>query len=479
MKKIIPIVTVLGAGALLAGCSTNMQVKKENFTNYLRSFQENVEDYTKLEENKNLSKVTFNKYKLNIQTQEDDLIENLDAINSINETESIADMELQEQELNVENTTEIRDNELKIENNQDDQTDDELEDKIQQISTLYSLSNDIENSCDDFCELKEEITNAIIETQNLINQIQEKKIELSREQRMFITEQSLQLKNLGRQLSNITTELSFNLSDLNTIMTENNQDIDNLSLKYLVVLDNLVNGNEMLQSGISTLNLINQMFNLPNGMPSNNRGRILYGFQNNNEPAVFKDYIYENGELKENTQDNTENNEENAELATENEKKTNIDTYANTNLKSNIDTYGNYNTPRNIDTFFNTALLDNEFMYGNGNYGGYGMNNGMYGYNPYMQNYYQYEQGNTTNRQIDKDNTQNIDNQNSNNTNKRNKKKFTLKKNIDTYMDENEPHISIKIQNIKNSISGFFNKFKKSDLNDKIKNPVYRESSQD
>ena len=32
MKKIIPIVTVLGAGALLAGCSTNMQVKKENFT---------------------------------------------------------------------------------------------------------------------------------------------------------------------------------------------------------------------------------------------------------------------------------------------------------------------------------------------------------------------------------------------------------------------------------------------------------------
>ena len=443
MKKIIPIVTVLGFSAMLTGCNANMQLKKENFTNYLRSFQEDVNDFTRLNE-KDAIQTSFNKYKLTLKNE---MLNYPDKIIDTTELESI----------------DVNDEVNALENN-------EIDKNSEKISTLYSLSNDIQDSCNEFCKLKEQITNAIIETENLMTQIKENKVELTREQRMFITEQSMQLKNLGKQLSNITTELSFNLSDLNQIMTMNNQNIDNLSLKYLVVLDNLVNGNEMLQSGINTLGLINQMFNLPNGMPSNNPSRILYGFQQNNNPMVFKDYyIDENGELTENSQEKTEENADNQTESIIVEEKSNVDTYSNTNLKSNIDTYQNTNVPRNIDTFFNTALLDNEFMYGNGYNGYYGshpMNNRMYSYNPNMQNYAYYERNNTNNSTNTNENTQHIENK----ENKKEEKKIKFKKNIDTYQDENEPHISVKIQNIKNSISGFFNKFKKPE----IENPVYR-----
>ncbi|MBQ8615515.1 MAG: hypothetical protein IJ415_03000, partial [Clostridia bacterium] len=369
-----------------------------------------------------------------------------------------------------------------------------INEQTEKISTLYSLSNDIEDSCDDFCELKEEITNAIIETQNLIEKVQSKELELTKEQRMFITEQSMQLKNLGRQLSNITTELSFQLSDLNQIMTANSDDIDTLNMKYLIVLDNLVNGNEMLQSSLSSLNLINQMFNAKSTLPPNNRGRILYGFQHNDNPPVLKDYyINENGEIVDNSNnadssqtgnnslENQESDNENT-VEVENDGKSNIDTYQNRALRTNIDSYYNINTPRNIDSFFNTALLDNEFMYGNGAYG-YGGVNGMYGpANPYMNNYTNYEHNNTNNGGDNLNNTQNreenVQNENTSNETKKENKRIKLKKNIDTYKDENEPDIKTKLGNIKNSITGFFTKFNKpdlkSDLDDKIGNPVYR-----
>ena len=346
---------------------------------------------------------------------------------------------------------------------------------IEKLSTLYTLSNDIEESCDDFCELKQNISNAIIETQNLIKKVQNKEVELSHEQRMFITEQAQQLKNLGRQLSNITTELSFNLSDLNQISLMNNNDIDNLSLKYLVVLDNLINGNEMLQSGLSSLNMINQMFNMNNeNIPSNNQGRILYGFRQNNNPPVIKDYyINENGELIENNQNSNITNEEAQEELNDSssDNSNNIDTYQSNSSMSNIDTYNTARPPKNIDSFFNTALLDNDFMYGNGNlnYGmGYGMNN------PYFANYTNY-QNNATDGVNNDTSTQNE----KKNENKKEKKKFRLKKNIDTFKDENEPDIKTKLTTIKNSISGFFNKFKKSDLNDKLDNPIARYNSND
>lgn len=519
MKKILPILSIVAASALIVGCSTDMTTKKETFINNLNAFKQDVNDYAQLNESK-LTKTALNKYKLSIESNN---LQNLNDITNSNMSSAEIIEQGTENNTSLEENEEIQPsidenlNEIAHEsyeetqeslNNEEDYQDEEnnsAEEEFDttaenlniiektdnttqsQISTLYSLSSDIEDSCDEFCELKEDITNAIVETQNLIQKIQNKELELTREQRMFITEQSTQLKSLGRQLSNITTELSLNLSDLNQIMATNGQDIDNLSLKYLVVLDNLVNGNEMLQSGLSSLNLINQMFNMRSGSVPNNHGRILYGFKNNDNPPVIKDYfIDENGELVENKQEDssytqeTENSETQQENENKTENTTNIDTYKNSLLASNIDTYNHSNTPRNIDSFFNTALLDNEFMYGN-NYG-YGGINGMYPMNPYMNGYANYERANTNYSVNNNQNNQNIENNQKNeNTKKSNKekKRIELKKNIDTYKDENEPHIKVKLNNIKNSITGFFGKFKKADLEDKINNPVYRYDTND
>ena len=475
-KKIIPIVTLLGASALIVGINMPESEKKENISSHIDSFSQDVSNYVSA--NANLSATALNKYTLSLQENLDD-IPSLDALSSDktetnNETPKTTTVD---DNNNIKTSDEIDDYDYteNIDNeNEDNDGTQELEitpiedEELSQISTLYSLSNDIESSCGEFCELKEQISNAIIETQNLIEKVQNNEIELNNEQRLFITEQAQQLKNLGRQLSSITTELSFNLSDLSQLMKTNNQNIDNLSLKYLVVLDNLVNGNEMLESGLSSLNLINQMFNMrSSGAEPNNHGRILYGFQHNNNPPVIKDYyIDENGNVVENNIQN-ENDESQEENVTKN---ANIDTYKNSNLTTNLDTYNNSNLNHNIDSFFNTALLDNEFMYGN-NYG-YGMN----GYaNPYMNHYQNYEKNTTSNGANQGNNTQNdVDNQNQTNQNNKEKKRFKLKKNIDTFKDENEPSIKTKLGNIKNSITNFFSKSKKMDLNDKIDNPIYR-----
>ena len=475
-KKIIPIVTLLGASALIVGINMPESEKKENISSHIDSFSQDVSNYVSA--NANLSATALNKYTLSLQENLDD-IPSLDALSSDktetnNETPKTTTVD---DNNNIKTSDEIDDYDYteNIDNeNEDNDGTQELEitpiedEELSQISTLYSLSNDIESSCGEFCELKEQISNAIIETQNLIEKVQNNEIELNNEQRLFITEQAQQLKNLGRQLSSITTELSFNLSDLSQLMKTNNQNIDNLSLKYLVVLDNLVNGNEMLESGLSSLNLINQMFNMrSSGAEPNNHGRILYGFQHNNNPPVIKDYyIDENGNVVENNIKN-ENNENQEEDVTKN---ANIDTYKNSNLTTNLDTYNNSNLNHNIDSFFNTALLDNEFMYGN-NYG-YGMN----GYaNSYMNHYQNYEKNTTSHGANQGNNTQNdVDNQNQTNQNNKEKKRFKLKKNIDTFKDENEPSIKTKLGNIKNSITNFFSKSKKMDLNDKIDNPIYR-----
>ena len=475
-KKIIPIITLLGASAFIVGVSLPAGEKKENISNHIESFSQDVSNYVSA--NANLSTSALNKYTLSLQENLDDIpsLDTLSANDRAQADNEISKTITDDDNDNITTPNEINDND-NTENINNDNNDEiqELEtspiddEELSQISTLYSLSNDIETSCGEFCELKEQISNAIIETQNLIEKVQNNEIELTNEQRLFITEQAQQLKNLGRQLSNITTELSFNLSDLSLLMKTNNQNIDNLSLKYLVVLDNLVNGNEMLQSGLSSLNLINQMFNLrSSGAEANNHGRILYGFQHNNNPPIIKDYyIDENGNVVENNNTKTENNENPESVS---DKKTNIDTYKNSNLTTNLDTYNNSNLNHNIDSFFNTALLDNEFMYGN-NYG-YGMN----GYNnPYMNHYQHYEKNTTSNGVNHENNTQNdVDKQNQTNQTNKENKRFKLKKNIDTFKDENEPSIKTKLGNIKNSITNFFSRSKKLDLNDKIDNPIYR-----
>lgn len=458
LKKIVPIVALIGASALVVGISnTPTQVeKKEAFITNINAFKNDLENYS---ETSNVVQTAMNKYMISLEN------ENLDDLQNI--------QTLEETEYNeVENNTEINDEKSVLEETipnhltKDIQEEDLVDQSITQTDidetiTLYSLSSDIENSCDDFCLLKENISKAIVETQNLIEKVQKKEIELTDEQRLYISEQAQQLKNLGRQLSNVTTELSFNLSDINTLMLSDNNNFNSLSMKYLVVLDNLVNGNEMLQSGLNSLNLINQMFNMnSNTIPPNNKGRILYGFKQNNENPIIKDYYINNdGELVDNSQNSTTTTPDSTDDANKNQV---VDTYQNNKLKSNIDTYNNTNLPNNIDSFFNTALLDNQFMYGN-------VHGNNLAYNPYMNGIAYQNQ--PTNGVENKNNTQDTDNETK--KEKREKRKFQLKKNIDTFKDENEPDIKTKLGNIKNSISSFFG------LNEKIENPVSRYNPSD
>ncbi len=493
-KKIIALLSLVGIAGTLAGC--NMNVNSENFKENIDEFKQHMAEYSKLSSEK-ANKTIFNKYKLSIFSPNDATLVNGEELN-VEETNNAPNQDKNiEKDANempksdtinkiapetIENSapkTIETENDYKtktLENNLENapKVVDEINpnsNKDEKISTLYSLSDDINSECEDFSTLKNNLTSAIIETQNLIDKINKKEINLTAEQRMLITEQSKQLKNLGRQLSHITTELSLNLSDLASLMRENG-DLDNISLKYLVVLDNLINGNEMLENGLNSLNLINSMFNMSNRIPPNN-GRILYGFRRNNEPPVIKDYVIdENGKLVENkTPDNEQNEATNTENNTQNAKQ-------DTKLKTNIDTYrGNRS---NIDSFFNTALLDNEFMYGNNRFGGaYGP--GMMGYgggfNPYYENQYvnQNEQEATKYRVINEDNTQNNErdtaDDNKENTVKESKKRG-LKKNVDTYKTADTPSLSTRIKNIKSSFSNFFSKFSKP--KSKIENPVYK-----
>jgi len=499
MKRILPIVAVIGCSALFVGCDHMMQSKQnENLIN-IKDFKETINQYN-LNKPENVSKTVAN-YNLSIIDRDNDislidenLETNIEKI-EINDEEIDEDFLVEENE-NDEVTEENENNLLEKDENANEEIDNEDGDEksksiyennkmMPEISTLYYLSNDIDEQCNEFCELKTKIMEAIAESEKLSEKIKNNEVNLSREQRLYINEQTNQLKALSRQLSTATNELSFNLSDLNAIMKENNQDIDALSLKYLIVLDNLINGNEMLQNGLSSLNLINNMMHLnTRNLPNN--GKILYGYQQNNNPPVIKEYyVNENGDLVgkqiENETNNENVNNDNLMTLEENEKKVNIDTYKDTNLVSNIDTYGN--TRQNIDTFFNTALLDNDFMFGgnnlanNGMYGnnlGYG---GMYGGYPNIYQYAGYEQqnklNNSTNGVNNNLNTPNVEQQNNNQEPKKTKKKFKLKSNIDTYKDAKTPDIKTKIKNFKSSISNFFNRAMIDD-NQKVVAPIYK-----
>lgn len=476
MKKLLPILTIVGLSAMLTGCNPTGNINKQTLEENINSFKNDLYQFTNFKEKNNLD-TKFNKYNLSILT-------------SIEEYDEPKTLELNENDYeNLEKTQETLDNAIN-ENESDESNDEIIENETnenqtmensneitenlgetnkpnsEEFSTLYSLSCDIENSCDEFSELKEEISSAIYETENLINKIKNNEIELSREQRMFLTEQSCQLKSLGKQLSNVTNELSYNLSDLKTLLNQDDIDTDSLSLKYLIMLDNLLSSNQMLQNSLNSINLMNQMMFARSNMNPNNRGRILYGFQQNNEDPIIKDYIVdENGELIEN-----KTNEEVAPSETENSEQANADTIKTSKFTPNIDTYRNQNS--NIDTFFNTALLDNEFMFGNRGYGGFGYGN--YGnYNPNFQPYYnnypnQNYNNNTQYSNNEKQHTQNIET-------KKKSKKFKINKNIDTYKDDKTPSLKTRFSNIKQSVVGFFNKFKPKD--ERIQNPVYRDET--
>ena len=639
MKKIIPIISILSAGAILTGCANSpAKVNSNDLLNSINNFQTTVDNYTK-NESESLTKIALNKYELTVsapinatlvnsddsknptiensidgkigdinidnktsniineitdntskdngqtsikendqlptrESKENLIIENQNNSNkydniqkdmtispiqnqSNDESKTLQNMSedreirkqkvidgLQSETLNKNNSINLMNEQDKTDNNADTAdssntdtnediadneniSDEDADENSTQISTLYSLSSDIEDSCDEFCELKEEIVDAINETQNLISKVQSKEIELTAEQKIFISQQSEQLKNLGRRLSAVTRELSLSLDDLSTLTQNNVNNMDILSLKYLIVLDNLINGNELMENGLQSLNMINSLFDINSNIEPNNRGRILYGFRRNNEQPIIKDYlIKEDGQIVENNLSNTSENNEGVDMnektdsttlednvednfqdtqindniqntnsiddinamqntQTKNSSKlSNVDTYNNRRFNSNIDTYGN--NFKNTDTFFNTALLDNEFLYGRGGYPY--ANNYMYN-NPYSMNYYNQNNelnsntGNTNNDQntttnsVDSDNTT-LDKVQEK-SEKRNKKLNKLQKNIDSYRDENTPSLKSKFNKFKQSVSNFFAKFSVPKQKGQYENPIYKYNNVD
>ena len=509
MKKFIPFLSLIGFSAFIVGCSNlNVDNKTNSIKDNFNSFENSLNNYSKISQD--VYNTKLNNYKFKVSNLDDATlvnnsitnIENDDFKNlSIPENELISTLEepiiddanpqeTNNQSINENNTNSTINESLNQTNNDENTTVNETEIKTEeniitehensentitteQISTLYSLSSDINDSCDEFCKLKTNLTNAIIETQSLINKLNSNELSLSAEQRMFVTEQSQQLKNLGRQLSLITSELSLNLSDINQIFKASNTDYDALNMKYLIVLDNLINGNEMLTNGLYSLNMINNLMNIKN--PENTSGKIIYKQKYNNKPEIIKEFDIKNGQIIENKE--TTNQEITQTTEIKNDTKDikenpngNLNTYLPT-IESNIDTYKQGAPISNIDTFFNTALLDNEFMYGN--------NANSNFLNPYFNGYNRFN--NNTNYGVDNNyttqNNQNTNNNlNNNNLDKEQKNTHILKekkkkkfvKNVDTYKDANTPTIQARFKNIKNSISNFFGKIKED--KDNLKN---------
>ena len=135
IKKLLPILTLIGASTFIVGCSNNITMVKA--MNETKEDCINCEEKN-LENNTDLNTTILDKYTVDV-----DIPKTL--------------------ELTEDNLVEENKEGSEVENNNENS----------EFSTLYSLSKDLEKECNDFCELKEEITNAIIETKNLINKLED------------------------------------------------------------------------------------------------------------------------------------------------------------------------------------------------------------------------------------------------------------------------------------------------------------------
>lgn len=460
MKKIIPIITLIGLGAALTGCNSVATIGTNDMEKTLSEIQEKSNHNNLTEQLVNLS-TKFKNYNITIDDTLDTNIPNTpessDSTISIDGVVNDAETSHTNTDHDIINETRetvdsnIKNDDIDTPGNQLTTDATQESNNEQALSTLYSLSQDVSESCNDFCELKEEVAEAIQETKNLMKKIQNKEIELNDDQKLKISQQAMELKELARQLNRSTSALALQLNDIYSNFDTANNDVDSMTWKYFLILDSLANSNQMLAQSLSAVYNINGTMN--RSLPFN-QGRISYGYQKNNEPPVIKDYIIEDGKMIE----NTANNE--ASINANESNNNNLDTYNLKSTPNNLDSYGNEYS--NIDTFFNTALLDNE-LYGN---------TGMYGYN------------NLYNRQ-NKINNINGTNNNTNSTTKDNntpnmpqtskqgtKKKFNIKSNIDTYRDQDTPTLSAKVNNLKQSINSFFGKIKSRKNN--AENPIHK-----
>ena len=268
---------------------------------------ENIENFSENREilKNNLKNLQKNQIVINDLTKENTALNNaeinLDLNNELSSIENNSNLN-NDATIDNESVSDKLNTEINNESN-NSQNNEIIIENEEKISTLYSLSSDIEDSTSEFSILKTKLVEAIDETQNLMNKVRNNEIELTDEERTLITEQTKQLKELGKQLSRSTTELAISLSDISKLFdSDGSIDMDTLNFKYMIVLDNLINGNEMLENSLNSLRLINSMFNMDSrSLPPNARGRIVYGFRNSNQPPIMKDYIINNdGSIKEN-----------------------------------------------------------------------------------------------------------------------------------------------------------------------------------
>ena len=365
--------------------------------------------------------------------------------------------------------------------------------------TLNYLNQTLNQTNIEYENLKTNLTNAIKETMDYLEAYKNGEQTLTNEQKIYIKEHSYSIKFLAETLEDLSEEVicAIDCKDCE----ECDEDFDITAGKYLTTINELETRIQTLQNAISSLQFINNISN-----PFFNRGyHIMYDFNHNNEYTDTEDGSIEveenstNESMADLETDNENNNTNNEDISTdtnnvtENTNQANIGDSTETDekpttfgLQSNIDTYAP--TKRNIDTFFNTARLNDDYMYGGGygygmpygfggNYGGYGNPYSSGFGNPYARNGFNSNMvnratlENSQNNLTDSSNNfANIENNTDNNNSSIEKpKRFRAKraKNVDTYSG-----VTIK-SNIntmgESKISKFF-KEKFNNLRNKVKN---------
>ncbi len=318
MKKFIPLVLGLGAGLLLGGCSNNLNsdkneaIRLNDFKNSINDFEQSV-----ISTSANTERI-LNNYKLEIApTDEKDPQINADSSIKNKIIEDVAESQVEKGE---------------VENYADE-------------FTLYNLSTDIKENCDRYIKLKQDMLDAISETETLLNKVKNNEIILNSEQRMMLNEQAKQLKDLGRDFTRITAQLSHNVDDLH-------KDVNFMPLKFLVVLNNLIDGNEMMENGLHSFERINQTFyaNRLNKF----EGKITYRYKKDGEPEVYKEFNLIDGKLEE---INADKSGENGDL---NADKGDLNTDKNNNL--NNDSKDNENKIMPIENNENGSTMLNDIV---------------------------------------------------------------------------------------------------------------------
>ena len=171
MKKLIPLIALSTAGFILTGCSNTSASTTKDFKDRILNFKNQVENYAVINTSASQQKV-LDKYVMTIEETEDNEVPE-----SFENTENDAIIEyIDNDDTKDSENKKPQDEDLPEEENDETISESEMTDSndTPDFSTLYSINNDISESCDDFCELKEEITEAILETQSLIEKVQNK-----------------------------------------------------------------------------------------------------------------------------------------------------------------------------------------------------------------------------------------------------------------------------------------------------------------